>query len=193
VSDVRQHAPTDAAAEIAKLPVNNYASTGPDVETDELAAARARFGGPVPTSVYPIMLLMAIVGAIAGTLYNAILGEKIALIPLAFALLAETWGAARWGKRKLGRPLTNDQRVRVAVWYTFGLGGIAAAIWLIASTFAHSLLRKEWVEKILSMKMISVILVFGVSLTALALLRYLLLTLFAPSNGSNGSAHPAKA
>jgi hypothetical protein len=49
-------------------------------------------------------------------------------IPPILALLGESFLGARAARRALGRPLTSDQRARLALWYTVGTSAIAAPI-----------------------------------------------------------------
>ena len=41
--------------------------------------------------------------------------------------VVKAWVGARWARRRLGHPPTNDQRVRIALWYTLGVTGAARA------------------------------------------------------------------
>ena len=64
------------------------------------------------------------IAAIAGIAHPEAVGFFIAAST--FGLLCETWRASRSGRRRLGYPLTSDQRVRLALWYTLVTGALAA-------------------------------------------------------------------
>jgi hypothetical protein len=104
------------------------------------------------------------------------------------ALLGETWLATRSGRRVLGYPLTSDQRVRLALWYTLGSGAFVTAL-LFALTYAAPMALEGfagWSLLALLSQQVSgrgapVIVAAGLIFhAALVLLRYLLLTLTNP-------------
>jgi putative ABC transport system ATP-binding protein len=184
VSDVVQDTPLDAAAKIAELPLPEEYTGGPEVTSlDPVALARARLGGPVPFAVYMAMFGGALLGMLTGALYGAVvLGHVYAWIVLAFAALGSTFFGARYAKRRLGHPLKADQRVRAALWYTSGL-----AVVLGPAAMAWPRILPKWVlerlEGLSSAGQVGAILLAAVSVGAVALLHYLLLSLFAPANG----------
>jgi len=192
VSDVVQDKPSDAAAELAALPAPQEQSAGPDID-DELSpadAVRARVGGPVPFAVHAMMLLGGLLGLGVGSLYGvAVLGNLQWWLAVATSVLAGTFLTARYGKRRLGQPLTNDQRVRIALVYTVLLSVIAGGVGLLSP----GLIGRPWVERVVGLSPAGLAGALGVvllSIGALALLHYLLLTLFSPSP-ANGTRRPA--
>ncbi len=135
VSDTRNDPPLAAAVELAKLPPPDK---GVGYEAEDLSEAereKRKLGGPVPFAVPAWMFLGAILGAVVGNLYNTIiLDAKNAVIPLVLALLTEAWLGIRTAKKKLGKPLTFDQRARLSLGYTvtiFATLGLAAGWFLI--------------------------------------------------------------
>jgi putative ABC transport system ATP-binding protein len=181
VSDVYQEQPTDAAAALAALPPpQEYAAPAAARDSiDPVAAARARIGGPVPVSVYFMMLLGTFLGALLGALYGAVvLGHVYAWIVLAAAALMEAFIASRWAQKKLGKPLTADQRARLGIWATVWMmvpfsAMLAGAITMQPGAFFAPL------ERVRQMSGASIASLWVVTFGAVALLRYLLLTLFA--------------
>ena len=176
VSDVRQDTPLDAAAALSELPPPDLSAVGSELEAerDPVEALRRRLGGPVPFGVYMMMVLGALLGMVLGNIYNAVvLDQKVVWIPIILAALLESFAGARFARKKLGRPLTNDQRTRVALWYTVGTAAMMAPIfvWQLpkmpAAVIAHF-------ERVSSAGLIVV------ALAAAALLRYLLVSLFSP-------------
>jgi len=192
VSDVVQDAPMNAAGELARLPPPDDGS-GPGSQRagDEAESAAQRLGGPVPFSTYPMMWLAWWGGALAALLYAKLglgaaqLGKLGLLVPLA-AEMAMAWAGARWLRRKLGRPATSDQRVRAALWNTIA-GAASTVAFVVLLTFVPPVASKPGVVRLL-MGMAAFahrgpLLVVPVSLgtvLVVALLRYLLLTLFNP-------------
>jgi putative ABC transport system ATP-binding protein len=182
VSDVMQDKPTDAAEELAALPPPQEYAAVADGEGDPAEAARVRVGGPVPIGVYFMGLLGAALGALVGAIYcSAILRQMVGPIVLATALVGEGLLAARYARKKLGRPMTSDQRARVAIWGTIALVLVVAAFAILRSTLSpgsfaplfamiQGFATAAW--------RVPVALVAGVA--TLSLLRYLLLTLFNP-------------
>jgi putative ABC transport system ATP-binding protein len=129
VSDVR-HEPLDAAAALAKLPPEVHgAGAREGAEDDPAAVARRRLGGPVPTSVYVATAVAGLLGLGLGKVYADLVLEQSALVfSLVFSLALEAAFAARWSVRALGRPLTTDQRARLALHYTLGASVAFAAL-----------------------------------------------------------------
>jgi putative ABC transport system ATP-binding protein len=180
VSDELQAVPLDAAKALAELPP-------PQVyEPPEALSARGnvlleRLAAPVPFAIYPMMLLGALAGALAGVLYGAlVLDQQAGWITALAMVLGEAWVGARWGGRRLGYGLTTDQRGRVALYYTafvtFPLTGLALALAVRKLPVALTDRIDQLTRARMAFGLLAVLLV----LAALALLRYLLLTLFTP-------------
>ncbi len=175
VSDIVQDAPLNAAKALAELPPPDLStgSSAAEGERDPREAARARLGGPVPVSVYLMMFVGAMLGAAVGAAYNnVVIGQGVPWITAGLAILFESLIGARFARRKLGRPLTPDQRTRLALWYTVSWLAVAPIVaWRLPSMPLAVQARLEHFSS-------AALLV--AALGALALLRYLLLTLFAP-------------
>ena len=184
VSDVVQEKPLDAAKELAALPPPDKGAAGGTDELDPLEAKRQKVGGKVPFSVFVVMFLCFLLGVVVGLAYSAFILNKV-MVPvlLGAGVLIETLGAARYGKSKLGRPLTSDQRVRVAVWYTMGWTVIAGALGGVGALMAKNAPPNPELERLQHAPPAQVAIFAGVivlGLAAMSLLRYLLLTLFSP-------------
>ncbi len=182
VSDVRQEQPTDAAEELANLPPpNEYGPAALDAEIDPVEANRRKIGGPLPFGVYAAMFGAALFGLAIGFLYTGVvLGKSVAWIPPLTMLLAEVWIGARVGRRRVGRSMTSDQRVRLSLWYTIGELVIAVpllALFVLPKVPVSALERFEHMS---SGGIAITLLVVLAALAAVSLLRYLLLTLFNP-------------
>lgn len=120
VSDTLNTPPLAAAIELAKIPPPEKGS-GLEAEevSDPVELQKRKLGGPVPFVVPAAMFGGLLLGALVGILYNAIiLGAKNAVIPLLCALVFEAWLGVRSAKKRLGRPMTFDQRARLALGYT---------------------------------------------------------------------------
>jgi hypothetical protein len=179
VTDVVQDKPLDAAQALRELPPPQEGSAlaTEDEDNDPVLAARMRRGGPVPFAVYSWMLVGALLGALTGILYNAaVLSQRVVWVPIIFAAIGESFLAARFGRRKLGRPLTNDQRTRVAIAYTIGTTAIAAPFLFWKMPYALTLK----LEGVSAGGVVLTVAVFLLALGALGLLRYLLMSLFSP-------------
>jgi putative ABC transport system ATP-binding protein len=194
VSDVVQDRPLDAAAELAQLAKPDPGGESLVTEMDEAQVAATRARAPVPARVYAAAWLGSRLGfvlargffALAGVTHPEAVGPFIAANVA--ALLCETWAASRSGRRRLGYPLTSDQRVRLALWYTLGTGAVVTGL-VFALTFAlpsalpgfagWSLLAmlSQQVSGRGAAVMVGAGIIFH---AALVLLRYLLLTLFNP-------------
>jgi putative ABC transport system ATP-binding protein len=190
VSDVAQDQPMDAAAELARLPAVEDAEgesksqrPPPDVES-----VGERVGGPVPLSVYAMMWLGDLLGDAAGASYVGLVLQRSvvrdALWWLAIGELTKAWIGASWARRRLGRPPTNDQRVRMALWYSLPVTGVALLSLSLALARAESaagLAREGWASLALGSRHPSQFAVAAVGVVGCCvLLRYLLLTLFSP-------------
>jgi putative ABC transport system ATP-binding protein len=178
-SDIVQEAPLDAARALAELPLpqEGPAHGADEEEEDPVLAARMKRGGPVPFAVYATMFGGSLLGALVGLLYNGVvLRDKVVWVVLVAAALSESFLAARVGRRKLGRPLTQDQRARVAITYTTATALLVAPFLLYRVPLPIAM-RLEGLQ---AGSLVLTALVFVLALAALGLLRFLLLTLFTP-------------
>jgi putative ABC transport system ATP-binding protein len=178
VSDVRDPA-LDAAAELEKLgPPDVAGGAGEDAIEDPAAAARRRRGGPIPRGLYATTALAGVAGIALGSLYARTILDLASstAIPLAFAFVLEMLGAARYAPKHLGRPLTSDQRARVALGYTLGeaivLAPLTAIGWMPWS--------KPLIARLEATSTAVAVLVAALGLATVALARYLVLAAFAP-------------
>jgi putative ABC transport system ATP-binding protein len=180
VSDVVQDQPTDAAAALAALPPPQEYGGGPELVSalSPADALRIKLGGPVPVSVYFMMLLGWLLGMGAGALYNGVvLGHPYPWIVALLGALGESFVASWFARRKLGQPLTSDQRARLGIWYTI-YWGTPWALALVASSFASPGSFAHVAEQMGGLSLGGLLGLWVAILAALALLRYLLLTLF---------------
>ena len=181
VTDVVQEKPLDAAAELTALPaVDQSGGAGDDEAADPALAARRRLGGPVPTLLYLAMVAAGIAGVVLGSLYaNFVLDAPSTVVPIAFGFVLEAIAAAWFGGKRLGRPLTSDQRVRVAITYTL----VVACV--LAPAFALGWMpgSKVLLDRLDGLSSGGVLATLGVSalgLATIALARYLLVSLVSP-------------
>ena len=181
VTDVVQDKPLDAAAELAALPPTDQSTLDhADEDADPAVAARRRLGGPVPALLYLAMALAGIAGVVLGVLYaRLVLDAPSTVVPIAFGFVLEAVVAAWFGGKRLGRPLTNDQRVRVAITYTL----IVAC--LLAPAFALGWMpgSKPLLDRLAGLSSGGVLAALGVTtlgLATIALARYLVLALVSP-------------
>ena len=180
VSDVRQATPEDAAASLEALPsAEVHAAAGPATETlNARDRLRIMLGGPVPAVVYLAMAVGAAAGALVGMAYNTfVLDQDVVWLPPLLAVLGEAWVGARFGAKRVGHPLTVDQRVRVAVGFTCA---VTLPLFAIVAWF---FLPWKIVERALQLSSPQIAIALGVGIVAVlatVLLRYLLLALFAP-------------
>ena len=180
VTDVVQETPLDAAAELTELPPPEASTAAAEDDADPALAARRRLGGPVPTLLYVAMAAAGIAGIVLGNLYaKVVLDTPAGVIPLIFGFVIEALVAAWYGRRRFGRPLTSDQRVRVAVTYTLVvacvLGPLYALGWMPGA--------KALLDRLDGLSSGGVVAALGVTLLGLstvALARYLLLALVSP-------------
>ena len=185
VSDVVQEKPQDAAAELRALPPPNDQANALDVVAlDPAAEARKRLGGPVPVSVYFMLPLGLLLGYVVGLVYaRFVVASASNIIPFALAVLGESFIGARFARRRLARPLTVDQRVRIATWYTAAsyivLFGIVFAT-SVMSPAAFDAAAKSVARAPASAFSAPILGGFLLAFAATALLRYLLLSLFNP-------------
>jgi ABC-type nitrate/sulfonate/bicarbonate transport system ATPase subunit len=192
VSDVLQERPLDAAAELARLPRPEEGGESLRTETDEAHVSLARARAPVPARVYAATWVGSQLGFLAVKSLFALAGVthpealRFFIAANVAALLGETWLATRSGRRRLGYPLTSDQRVRLALWYTLGSGAIVTALIFALTYVAPMALERLAGRSLLALLsqqvsgrgagvIVAAALIFH---AALVLLRYLLLTLF---------------
>jgi putative ABC transport system ATP-binding protein len=188
VTDVVQDEPLDAAAELATLPRTDDVATASAHKSDARELAAARVGGPVPFGVFAMMALGAGLGLAAGSSYLGLVLDlgvlKHSWFALGCAELAQAWVGARWARRRLTHPATNDQRFRMAFWYSIVELASGAAIFLAV---VLSLGAQRWLDGVFAFLARAsgpgapflVAMVF-VSVCFTILLRYLLLTAFNP-------------
>jgi putative ABC transport system ATP-binding protein len=192
VSDVVQDEPMDAAAELAALPPPEVGGTMARAEMPVAEASAMHARERVPFRVYAWMFFGSRAGVAFAQWLFALAGVHAsgqpALITMAQAagFLFEAWAGAAAARRRLGHPLTSEQRARTALWYTIGTGVAATAV-LVAAMFSHkeaalvnwSLLAT--LTERLAGRGAAVVLGAGVVFhAALVLLRYLTLTIFNP-------------
>ena len=187
VSDIVQGSPMNAAAKLAELPPpQEYASSAEITSVNPVALARARLGGPVPFLVYVAMFFGALLGALVGAGYDLVLGHPYLPVVLAFAALGATFTGARYGRRRVGHALKPDQRVRVALWFTSGVAGMAGVV-----LAAWPQLLPKWalerLEGLSSVGQAGALVLAVLIFAAVTLLHYLLLSLSTPSNGRSGA------
>jgi putative ABC transport system ATP-binding protein len=196
VSDVVQDAPLEADRELASLPLANAAEAegdGAHVAGDSDRAA-ARAASPIPARVYATMSATGLLVALAAFLYL-----RFGFDPSfgRFALIAGEVGAAyqgsRWLRRRLGGPASNDQRARVAVVRSVVTFAVAALI-LVALSYVPFVAQRPQVVQgadaaaaFAQRGWLYVSSVVGACVVVLALLRYLLLTLFDSLPGRAGA------
>jgi putative ABC transport system ATP-binding protein len=171
VTDIANDAPLDAAAELAKLPPEEKSKL--EANEDEEAADAANAKKPIPVSLWATMRFAGIPGILAGLAYDKwILDKWVVAIPAVLGLLSEAYFTARGGKKAMSRPLTSDQRGRLALWFTM-FEMVLLSISLIAKP------PQALADRIAQGTSVAVILGGSIVVwAAIALLRYLLLTLF---------------
>ncbi|MBS2017633.1 MAG: ABC transporter ATP-binding protein [Deltaproteobacteria bacterium] len=184
VSDVRQETPTNAAAELEALPPQDTsAAHGDDDEDDPAAVARRRLGGPVPKLLYLVMALAGLAGIGLGAAYSSVvLDAPNRIVPIAFAFVLEAMAAAWFGAKRLGRPLTNDQRARIAITYTAVIALVLAPLYAFGVLPGASALL-ERLEGLSSGGVVATLGVVALGLATVALARYLVLALVSPLLG----------
>jgi putative ABC transport system ATP-binding protein len=189
VSDERQSEPLDAAAELARLPAEDDAS--PKSVAEDGRVSGTGVGGPVPLSVYGMMALGELLGSLTMLAYMGLV-LRIPIAPHAWVgafagQIGQAIAGAHWARRRLGRPATNDQRVRMAFGYTTAVScsvvfvaSVIATRWRVAAA-ARPL---EALQALADRGAVNGSLVLAgivfVAVGVIVLLRYLLLTLFAP-------------
>jgi putative ABC transport system ATP-binding protein len=193
VSDIVQDQPLDAAGELAALPPPEAGGTLAHTEADaaELTAKRSR--EPVPTRSYFAAFFGGLFGLAFATAVLAVAGVKSEAMGLFIgvqivSLLGEAWLGTRSARKRLGYPMAGDQRVRMALWYTV-VTGVLMTGFVVGATFAMQSALPGLAAVSLTAKLALTVAGRGATLTvgaglvffaALALLRYLLLSLFNP-------------
>ena len=178
-SDISQE-PADAEALLAAQVARILPAEGSDVASPVgTQSERMGLGGPVPRTVYGVMILGLIGGGLAGLLYDSLVLDSTGpILPLVLGLLAEAFVGARYARRLAGRWLTNDQRARVALWYTVGVTALFSLLsgWLVLPGLPSS--KLEVLEHLTKPLAFAVLVALVLAVGASALLRYLLLSLF---------------
>jgi hypothetical protein len=126
---------------------------------------------------------------LAGLLYGAVvLGHPYAWIYALTAVLGASFVGARYGSRRVGHPLKTDQRVRLAMWFTSALASLMGVVLLARPSVLSGPLRERF-DGLSSAGVAGGLVVALLGVGAVALLHYLLLSLFTPANGraSNGA------
>jgi putative ABC transport system ATP-binding protein len=191
VTDVVQDEPLDAATELANLPrADDMAPPSAHMsDARELAAARAE---PVPFAVFAMMALGSLLGAVAGACYlSLVLSLAVAhnaWFTLVVSEVALAWFGARWARRSLGHPATNDQRFRMAFGYTIVPLTASTALFVAFVLLAG---YQKWLEPTFAFlgraaasgSVVLAALVFA-TVCCTILLRYLLLTAFNPKRSA---------
>jgi putative ABC transport system ATP-binding protein len=187
VSDAFEPEPLDAAGELARLPrAEDASSASTDGEARDASAVRP--DARVPPAVYAVLAAGMVLGAAVGLAYGhyglRLAGPALVAVAVALAEILAAWMGARWLRRRLGRPASSDQRVRVALVHTGGSTTLAAAV---MAAFAAAVAPGRMPRLDAALGMIAgpaatgwpVLLAVGfASLGALGLMRYLLLSLF---------------
>jgi putative ABC transport system ATP-binding protein len=195
VSDVVQDQPVDAARELANVPPPDAGGVLPHRELDEGEIKARRTRQPIPFRVFTSMLIgsklaLAFARVLLGIAGVAVQGQFGLLVAMhALALLAESWRGATVGRKRLGYPMTNDQRVRLALWYTVGTG-VAGVLVVLGATFGKmfALLPHlgSWslvalvADRLAGRGVATTIGALAGFHVAVILLRYLLLSMFNP-------------
>jgi len=195
VSDVVQDQPLDAAKELTAVPPPDEGGPASLRETDEEYLTAKRSRQPVPLRVYLAMLFWSKLGLLLSHVVLAIANVGIAgrlgllVATHVAALLFESWRGAASARKRLGYPAANDQRVRLALWYTVGTG-VAGMLVVLAVTFGKMFSAMaglgQWsliallADRLAGRGMGIAIGAQCIFLAALVLLRYLLLSLFNP-------------
>ncbi len=180
VSDVRQDKPKDAAEALAALPPPQVYAVQ-EGTFDPIEEERRRMAAPIPFGVYPMRVLGAALGAATGALYGAVvLGMQVPWIMAVGMVLGEAWLGARWGRRQLGHPMSTDQRGRVALYYTAFFTLPVAAVAIAAFVGKIPVAFAERVDQLSHAHLALALVVLVLVLTSVALLRYLLLSMFSP-------------
>jgi putative ABC transport system ATP-binding protein len=182
VTDVVQEQPLDAAAELVALAQSNEGEPAEARPWDGAEGpVSARRDGPVPFSVYPVMLLAQWGALLAGAAYQRwVLHGDLRGVGVLAGELALAYAGSAWLRRRLGHPPSQEQRLRVAALYsTATLAFVACAVALLARSGAS--IAAAPVDHLVDLaarwkSMLAV--VVCASALGVGLLRYLLLSLF---------------
>jgi putative ABC transport system ATP-binding protein len=189
VSDETQGTPLEAAAEVARLPVAGDAgASGSSAGAQASHTPERGAGGPVPFGVYPLMLLGGMPGEAAAAAYVGLVLrlplQKYFWVGLLASELTRAWAGTRWARKKLGFPLTTDQRARVALSYSLALTGPVLVLlpWLSrAPRWGALLADRPWaLNPHGAGQAVGTLAAVAAVIGVVSLLRYLLLTLFNP-------------
>jgi putative ABC transport system ATP-binding protein len=175
VSDTRD-APVDAQAELDALPPADTSKAANDEEEDP----KRSLGGPLPRGLYVTMALGGLVGLLLGMFYQqGILDVTGSAVPMAFAFVCEAMAAAWYARQRMGRPLTNDQRVRVSLAYTLGVALVLAPLTAIGwMPWSKAVLDR--LEGLSQPRVVLALVLSVLALATVALGRYLVLALVTP-------------
>jgi len=180
VSEVVQEEPLDAAKALAELPPSEPTDAGADVEDDPALAERRRLGGPVPSLLYVAMAAAGAAGIGLGIAYERlVLDSTTPLWPVLFGFVLEAVVAVWFATKRLGRPLTTDQRVRVAMHYTLGVAvvlGLATAAGI--APWSKQVLDR--LEGLHGVGIAAALLVVALGLVTVSLARFLVLAVVGP-------------
>jgi hypothetical protein len=129
------------------------------------------------------MAVAGIAGLALGSAYaSAFLGTPMPAVPPAFAFVLEAVVAVWFAGRRLGSPLTNDQRARIALYYTLGVAVLLAPAYAFGLVPGSSRLLDR-LEHLSSGGIALALLFSALVLATVALARYLVLALVAPLVG----------
>jgi len=181
VTDIVQDKPLDAAAELAALGTPEQGGAAEDDEAaDPALAARRRLGGPVPALLYLAMIGAAIAGVVLGTLYaKFILDAPSTVAPIVSGFVLESAVAAWYGGKRMGRPLTNDQRVRIAITYTLIVACLLAPAFALGWMPGSKVLLDR-LDGLSSGGVLAALALTLLGLSTIALARYLVLSAVSP-------------
>jgi putative ABC transport system ATP-binding protein len=188
VTDVVQDQPLEAARELAALPRGDDATAAAVHKSDASELAAARVGGPVPLGVFAMMWLGGVLGAIAGAAYVGSILKLGVLAHWWFLVAGEelgtAWFGARWAKRRIGHAATNDQRLRMALWFTMAEVGVVGAGLVLFTAHAMKTAGSPgffaFANRVSSLGSTPFVGIVFASVAFVVLLRYLLLTACSP-------------
>jgi len=188
VTDVVQSDPADAAALLSRL-ISTDENQADSLPQADAPLPRSGTGAPVPISVYAMMLLGELLGDAVTAAYVALLGYsamKFFWLRRLVGEVTKAWVGVKWARRTLGRRPSQDERVRMAFWYTIAVtcglgGGLLVALVRLP-------LPAQWglgdlaqiVLSALSHGTGAFVAMVASGIATAVLLRYLLLTLFNP-------------
>jgi hypothetical protein len=186
VTDVAQEQPLDAAAELVALAQSAEADPADARPWDGAEGPDAvQRDAPVPFSVYPVAWLAQVGGYVAGSAYASFaLHGRLPWLGAIVGELALAVAGVAWLRRRLGRPPSAEQRLRVATVVTAASLGLVGAVLLALTRLGVPLPAGPVVDRVLERAAGSVpglvAAICGFAL-GVGLLRYLLLSLFSVS------------